>query len=82
MGGTEPGEQGSVFQSAVNLTGPMTTKAVATGDYNLYGHPDVIFQNPATGAAAVYFYNGAQGTTPDGTAVLSTGNPWFIAGPH
>jgi hypothetical protein len=82
MGGTTPGAQGSLLQSAVNLTGPMTTKVVAIADFNNDGHPDVIFQNTSTGAATVYFYTGAQGTTPNGTAVLSTGNPWYIAGPH
>jgi hypothetical protein len=82
MGGTTPGAQGSQLQSAVNLTGPMTTKVVAIADFNNDGHADVIFQNTSTGAATVYFYTGAQGTTPNGTAVLSTGNPWYIAGPH
>jgi hypothetical protein len=82
MGGTTPGAQGTQFQTAVNLTGAMTTKVVAIADFNNDGHPDVIFQNPTTGAATVYFYTGANGTTPNGTAVLSTGNPWYIAGPH
>jgi hypothetical protein len=82
MGGSTPGAQGSQLQSAVNLTGAMTTKVVAIADFNNDGHPDVIFQNTSTGAATVYFYTGAQGTTPNGTAVLSTGNPWYIAGPH
>jgi len=82
MGGTTPGAQGSVFQSAANLTGAMTTKLVAIADFNNDGHPDVIFQNAATGAATVYFYTGSNGTTPNGTSVLSTGNPWYIAGPH
>jgi hypothetical protein len=82
LGGTTPGSQGSVFQSAVNLTGPMTTKVVAIADFNLDGHPDVIFQDATTGAATAYFYTGALGTTPAGTAVVSAGNPWYIAGPH
>ena len=67
---------------AVNLTGPMTTKVVAIADFNHDGHQDVIFQDAATGAATVYFYTGSDGTTPNGTAVLSAGNPWYIAGPH
>jgi hypothetical protein len=60
----------------------MTTKVVAIADFNLDGHPDVVFQDPVSGAATVYYYTGADGITPDGTAVLSTGNPWYIAGPH
>jgi len=85
MGGTSPGAQGSQLISAVNLTGKMTAKVVAIADFNRDGHPDVVFQDPSTGAATVYFYNfytGTQGVTQNGTAVLSTANPWRIAGPH
>lgn len=82
MGGTTPGAQGTQLLSAVNLTGPMTTKVVAIADFNHDGHPDVVFQDPITGAATIYYYTGAMGTTPNGTSVLSTGNPWYIAGPH
>ncbi len=82
MGGTTPGAQGSELISALNLTGPMTTKVVAIADFNQDGHPDVVFQNPTTGAATVYYYTGAEGITPDGTAVLTPGNPWYIVGPH
>ena len=82
MGGSTPGAQGTQLVSAVNLTGPMTTKVVAIADFNQDDHPDVVFQDPVTGAASVYYYTGAQGITPNGTAVLSTGNPWYIAGPH
>jgi uncharacterized repeat protein (TIGR01451 family) len=82
MGGTAPGAQGSQLMSALNLTGAMTTEVVAIADFNRDGHPDVVFQNEATGAATVYYYTGPLGTIPNGTAVLSTGNPWHIAGPH
>jgi uncharacterized repeat protein (TIGR03803 family) len=82
MGGSTAGQQGTQLLNALNLTGPMTTKVVAIADFNLDGHPDVVFQDPVSGAATVYYYTGADGITPDGTAVLSTGNPWYIAGPH
>jgi YVTN family beta-propeller protein len=82
LGGNTAGAQGSMLQYAQNLTGPMTTKVVAVADFNQDGHPDVVFENSTTGAATVYFYTGSQGITPNGTSVLSTGNPWRIAGPH
>jgi hypothetical protein len=31
----------------------------------------------------VYYYPGSPtGTTTLGSSILSTGNPWYIAGPH
>jgi YVTN family beta-propeller protein len=83
LGGTTPGSQGSVFQSAENLVEDLgTAKVVAVADFNQDGHPDVVVQDPATGAATVYFYIGPQGTTYYGSVSLSMGNPWYIAGPH
>ena len=81
MGGTQPGAQGSQLQSAANLTSN-PWHIVALADFNLDGHPDVVFQDPVSGAAQVFFYTGAQGTTLSGTAALSGPNPWYIAGPH
>jgi hypothetical protein len=81
MGGTTPGQEGSHLQSALNLTAnPWHVMAIA--DFNQDGHPDVVFQDPANGAAQVFFYTGANGTTLSGSAVISPGNPWYIAGPH
>jgi len=83
MTGNTPGAQGTQLLSAVNLTGPMAaTKVVAVADFTGEGHPDVIFQDPGTGAATVYFYTGPEGSSFNGMSVLSTGNPWYIAGPH
>jgi hypothetical protein len=81
MGGTTPGQEGSQLQSAVNLTAN-PWHVVAIADFNLDGHPDVVFQDPATGAAEVLFYTGAQGTTLLSTANLNGPNPWYIAGPR
>ena len=80
MGGTTPGHEGSVLQSAKNLTAN-SWRVVAIADFNQDGHPDVVFQSPANGAAQVFYYTGAQGTTYSGSAVLSSANPWYIAGP-
>jgi len=81
MGGTQEGAQGSMVQFAVNLTAnPWHVAAIA--DFNLDGHPDIVFEDPVSGAAQVFFYSGTQGTTLSGSAVLSGPNPWYIAGPH
>ena len=81
MGGSFPGQGGNQLQSAVDLTAN-PWHVVAVADFNQDGHPDVVFQDPANGAAQVFFYTGAQGTTYSGYAVISDGNPWSIAGPH
>ena len=81
MGGTASGQQGSQLQSAANL-GANSWHVVAVADFNQDGHPDLVFESPSTNAAQVFFYTGAQGTTPAGNAVLSGPNPWYIAGPH
>ncbi len=81
MGGTTAGLQGSQLQTAANLPAN-AWHVVAVGDFNQDGHPDIVYQSPTTNAAQVFFFTGAQGTTPAGNAVLSGPNPWFIAGPH
>ncbi|MGD0359298.1 MAG: SBBP repeat-containing protein [Bryobacteraceae bacterium] len=81
MGGTTAGQQGTQFQTAVNLTAN-SWHVVAIADFNQDGHPDVVFEDPATGSAQIFYYNGAGGTTLLTTAVLSGPNPWYIAGPH
>ena len=81
MGGTAPGLQGSQLQSAANL--PANSWHVTViADFNQDGHPDIVYESPSTNAAQVFFYTGAQGTTPSGNAVLSGPNPWYLAGPH
>ena len=81
MGGTTAGAIGSQVQSAADLTSN-PWKAVAIADFNLDGHPGLVFQDSASGAAQIYYYTGSQGTTYLGNATLSGPNPWYIAGPH
>jgi hypothetical protein len=81
MGGTTPGQQGTQVESSANLT-TNPWHVVAIADFYQAGHPDVVFQNQATGASQAFFYIGAQGTTFAGSDILSEANPWFIAGPH
>ncbi|MGD0360214.1 MAG: VCBS repeat-containing protein [Bryobacteraceae bacterium] len=81
MGGTTPGQQGSQLQTAVNLPANKW-HVMAIADFNQDGHPDIVYESPTTNAAQVFYYTGAQGTTPAGSAVLSGANPWYLAGPH
>jgi hypothetical protein len=67
---------------AANLTRTNPWHIVAVADFDGNGTPDVVWQDPASGAAQVFFYTGAQGTTLLSTAVLSGANPWYIAGPR
>jgi len=76
------GSQGDVFQSAASLAGPNAWKVVAIADFNLDGHPDLVWEDPVSGSSQVWFMTGAQGTTVQGTASLSGANPWRIAGPN
>ena len=68
------GTLGNVVTSATNLTASNTWRIVSIGDFNGDGHPDVVWQDPASGASAVWFLGGAQGVTLAGSAALSGGN--------
>ena len=76
------GSQGNEFLSAASLAGPNAWQVVAIADFNLDGHPDLVWEDPVSGSSQVWFMTGAQGTTVQGTASLSGANPWRIAGPR
>jgi hypothetical protein len=76
------GPQGNVLQNAVNLVNSSTWKLAAIADFNGDGHPDVVWQEPVSGASQVWFLAGAQGTTVLGSAVTVNSNTWRITGPH
>ena len=76
------GALGNVLSGAVNLSGANAWRLVSVADFNLDGHPDVVWQDPKSGASQVWFLGGAQGATLTGVSVLSTANSWRIAGPR
>jgi len=66
----------------VNLCGPNTWRIESVADFNLDGHPDVVWQDPASGSSQIWFLNGAQGAGLMGASVLSGPNAWRVAGPR
>jgi hypothetical protein len=76
------GLQGNVIVSAVDLSASNPWRIVSVADFNLDGHPDVVWQDPVSGASQVWFLNGAQGTALMGASVLNGPNPWRIVGPR
>jgi hypothetical protein len=80
------GGSGTGLKAAVTLSGGITnpfggmTRVAATGDFNSDGRPDVVWQNPSTGESQVWLLGGANGASVLGTATLSSGNVWRIAG--
>jgi hypothetical protein len=76
------GPQGNTVQNAVNLVASNAWKIAAIADFNGDGHPDVVWEDPVSGAAAVWFLTGSQGITISGSATVSNGNAWRIMGPH
>lgn len=72
------GTQGTTMTGAAGLSGPNGWRIVGAADFNGDGHPDVIWQDPATGRSQVWFLGGAQGTTITGAAGLSGPNAWRI----
>jgi hypothetical protein len=76
------GTSGNGLTGAAQLAGSNTWRIRSVGDFNNDGHPDVVWQDPVTGASQVWFLNGAQGTALMGAATLSGPNGWRIAGPR
>ena len=76
------GAQGNVVTNAVNLTASNSWRIASVSDFNGDGHPDVIWQDPASGTSQMWFLGGALGTTLTGTAALSGSNTWRIVAPR
>jgi hypothetical protein len=66
----------------VNLTGANTWRIASVADFNVDGHPDVVWQDPVSGDSQVWFLNGPQGTGLLGVSVLSGAETWHIVAPR
>jgi hypothetical protein len=76
------GSQGNIVTAAAQLTTQESWDIVAVADFNLDGHPDIVWQNPMTGASQVWLLNGAQGTNILGTSALSSSISLNIVAPR
>lgn len=76
------GPGGNVLASAVNLCGSNPWRIESVADFNLDGHPDVVWQNTVSGNSQIWFLNGVQGTSLLGASVLSGPNTWRVTGPR
>ena len=74
------GAQGVTLLQASTLSGPNSWHIVAAADFNRDGHPDLVWQDPKSGWAQIWYLGGAQGTTLMSAANLTLRNPWYIAG--
>jgi hypothetical protein len=63
---------------AANVSGSTSCCIVAAADFNGDGTPDLVWQNPSTGAANIWLMGGANGTTIVSSVVVSSGNAWRI----
>ena len=70
------GSEGTQLLSAASIAYANRWRIVAAADFNQDGHPDVVWQNPATGKSAVWMLGGAQGISVIGSATLSANNNW------
>jgi hypothetical protein len=76
------GALGNVVTGAVNLTGANSWRVASVGDFNVDGHPDVVWQDPASGGSQVWFLTGSQGTGLLAVSVLSGPETWRIVAPR
>lgn len=77
------GTRGNVTTRAAELLGTAGDwRIAAVSDLNRDGHPDLVWQDPVSGASTVWFMGGPDGTKQFGTAPLSSASGGRIMGPR
>ena len=76
------GASGNTILGATTLTGSTSWHIVAQGDFNQDGHPDLVWQDPVSGAVQVWYMGGPQGTTvlASSNLALNTNPTWRVVG--
>jgi len=72
------GAEGTSMLGTGSFAGANSWHIVAVADFNLDGHPDLVWQDPITGESQIWFMGGSQGTTLLGTVLLTSANSWRI----
>lgn len=74
------GAQGNTLLQASVLSGPNPWLIVAAADFNQDGHPDLVWQDPKSGWAQIWYLGGPLGITVESASNLTLRNPWNIVG--
>ena len=69
-----------LWNGSTLFTQHFTIGTFLAADFNHDGHPDVIWEDPKSGFAQVWYLGGSQGVTVTGAANLTQTNPWHIVG--
>jgi hypothetical protein len=74
------GTQGNVVKGAAVLSTGNLWRIRSVSDFNADGHPDLVWQDEASGAAQIWIMGGPEGVTAQRTVSLTASSTWRVAG--